>query len=203
MKIQVVDLDNKEIDLINIKEEKLSNESDLVYHFNKYVRNKNRTGFASCKTRSEVKLTKAKAYKQKGTGRARRGANSSPLIRGGGVIFGPKPRSYKFKLNKKIIKRAISEILTRSLNKIIVLDVSEIKEKKTKIAASFLSKFKDKKKFMLLISHEDQDLYKIFSNCANVTVDFITDFIPQNYLSTDQLILTKSAFNVLSGENND
>ena len=72
-----------------------------------------RAGTASTKSRGKVKCSTAKAYKQKGTGNARRGAKSSPLLRGGGVAFGPSPRSYKFQLNKKYIKSALQSIFSK------------------------------------------------------------------------------------------
>ena len=95
---------------------------NYLYLFNRYVRNKFRSGTACTKTRSEVNVSGIKMYKQKGTGNARRGANSTPLRRGGGVIFGPKPRSYSFDLNKSFVNNALNQLFSTVSSKIKVVD---------------------------------------------------------------------------------
>jgi large subunit ribosomal protein L4 len=93
-----------------------------------------RAGTASAKRRGEVSGSTRKLFRQKGTGRARRGDIKSPLLRGGGVVFGPKPRSYAYRLPKKVRKLALKMALSSKLqeNSLIVLDGLELDAVKTK-----------------------------------------------------------------------
>ena len=93
-----------------------------------------RSGTASTKRRSEVSGSTRKLYRQKGTGRARRGDIKSPLMRGGGVIFGPHPRSFASKVSKKVRKLALKMALTSKLqeNELVVLDKFDLEKVKTK-----------------------------------------------------------------------
>jgi large subunit ribosomal protein L4 len=103
-----------------------------------------RAGTASTKTRAEVRGTGAKPYRQKGTGRARAGSYQSPIWRGGGIVFGPKPRSYVKNVNKKVralaLKRAFSERLAEDA--VIVVDDIALSEPKTKQMLAFLAAVK-------------------------------------------------------------
>lgn len=93
-----------------------------------------RAGSASVKHRSDVKGSSRKLFRQKGTGRARRGDIKSPLLRGGGIVFGPDERNYAFKVPKKLRKLALKMALSSKLqaNELIVLDKFELKQIKTK-----------------------------------------------------------------------
>lgn len=102
-----------------------------------------RSGSASTKNRSKVKASGKKLWRQKGTGRARVGAASSPLMRSGGVAFGPSPRDYSFKVNKKVKKAALRMALTDKLKKekLIIIDEFNLDEIKTKKLYEILKKF--------------------------------------------------------------
>jgi large subunit ribosomal protein L4 len=93
-----------------------------------------RAGTAAVKHRSDIKGSRRKLYRQKGTGRARRGDIKSPLLRGGGVVFGPDGRNYKYQVPKKVKKLALKMALSSKLNKkeLVVLDRFELEEIKTK-----------------------------------------------------------------------
>ncbi|MBW1961754.1 MAG: 50S ribosomal protein L4 [Deltaproteobacteria bacterium] len=93
-----------------------------------------RSGTASVKNRSDIRGSRRKLFRQKGTGRARRGDIKSPLLRGGGVVFGPKPRSFAYKVPKRVRKLALKMALTSKLkeNKLVVLKDFGLKEIKTK-----------------------------------------------------------------------
>ncbi len=93
-----------------------------------------RAGNASTKTRVEVSGSGSKPWRQKGTGRARSGSRRSPLWRGGGVVFGPKPRDYSFKLNRKVKKQALAMAMSARLQEgnLVVLDAFEMEAIKTK-----------------------------------------------------------------------
>ena len=93
-----------------------------------------RSGTACVKNRSDIRGSQRKLYRQKGTGRARKGNIKSPLLRGGGVVFGPHPRSYEQKVPKKVRKLALKMALTSKLqeNEVTVVDQFELSEIKTK-----------------------------------------------------------------------
>jgi large subunit ribosomal protein L4 len=93
-----------------------------------------RSGTASTKRRAEVRGSTRKLYRQKGTGRARRGDIKSPLMRGGGVVFGPHPRSFAFKVSKKVRKLALKMALSSKLQEkeLVVLDKFDLEKVKTK-----------------------------------------------------------------------
>ncbi len=99
-----------------------------------------RKGSASTKTRSEVRGGGKKPWRQKGTGNARAGTSRSPIWKGGGVIFGPKPRDYSLKVPKKVKRKALCSALTlkRKQESLFVLDKIELEEVKTKAAANIL-----------------------------------------------------------------
>ena len=154
------------VDVINVKGEKIS-ELDLADDiFNVAVKSsvlhevvtmqlaKRRSGTASVKRRSDVKGSTRKLYRQKGTGRARRGDVKSPLLRGGGVVFGPNPRSYDYSVPKKVKKLALKMALSSKLqeNALTVLDKLELEGIKTKEFARILESLG--KKNMLLITNE-------------------------------------------------
>ena len=90
--------------------------NSFLYELDKYQKAKKRKGLASVKNRSAVNGGGAKPYKQKGTGNARRGTNTTPLRRGGGVIFGPEPRSFAYKLDSNVKKYGYQELLKLKLN---------------------------------------------------------------------------------------
>lgn len=103
-----------------------------------------RSGTASVKHRSDVQGSSRKLFRQKGTGRARRGDIKAPLLRGGGVVFGPDGRKYAFKVPKKVRKLALKMALSSKLqaNDLIVLDKFELKQIKTKDVVALLSGLK-------------------------------------------------------------
>jgi large subunit ribosomal protein L4 len=100
-----------------------------------------RAGTAAVKHRSDIKGSRRKLYRQKGTGRARRGDVKSPLLRGGGVVFGPDGRNYKYQVPKKVKKLALKMALSSKLNRneLVVLDRFELEEIKTKDFVGVLS----------------------------------------------------------------
>jgi len=104
---------------------------------------KRRSGTAAVKNRSKVRGGGSKPWKQKGTGRARSGTNRSPIWRGGGVIFGPQPHSYEFKLSKKIRKQALISVLSQKnqQGKLFVLQNFDLDEIKTRKVAEMLAAF--------------------------------------------------------------
>lgn len=141
------------VDVLNCKAEKVSQadltddiynipvKSSILHEVVTMQLASRRSGSASVKHRSDVKGSTRKLFKQKGTGRARRGDIKSPLLRGGGSVFGPDPRSYAYRVPKKVRKLALKMALSSKLqdNQLVVLDKFELSEIKTK---EFLVVFK-------------------------------------------------------------
>ncbi|MBN2333648.1 MAG: 50S ribosomal protein L4 [Deltaproteobacteria bacterium] len=143
------------VDLYNMKKEKVGEVELSEAIFNAEVKEhliqemviwqlaKRRSGTAAVKSRSQVRGGGAKPWRQKGSGRARSGTSRSPIWRSGGVVFGPQPRSYDYKLPKKVKRQALISVLTQKhlQGKLLVLDAFAIDEIKTKTVAEMLSTF--------------------------------------------------------------
>src|SRR3712207_2951002 len=131
-----------------------------------------RQGTASTRTRGEVSMTTAKAWRQKGTGRARVGALSVPHRRGGGVAFGPKPRHHTFKVNRKARRRALRSALSvhAARDSIAVFDGAGYEAPSTKQAAESLAKWGKGGPTLVLVDGEETTAMKSFRNLPRVTV---------------------------------
>lgn len=131
-----------------------------------------RRGTAATLGRGEVAMTTAKAWRQKGTGRARVGALSSPQRRGGGVAFGPKPRHHTVKVNRKARRRALRSALSvhAARGSVAVLDAGAYAEPATKQAAGALEKWGSAAPTLVVLDIEETDVAKSFRNIPRVTV---------------------------------
>ena len=131
-----------------------------------------RRGTASTQTRGEVSMTGAKAWRQKGTGRARVGALSTPNRVGGGVAFGPKPRSYTVKVNRKARRRALRSALSVHAERgsIAAVDPSKFDTPSTKAAAAALAKLDGEGSVLVVLTDGEESCLKSFRNLADVTV---------------------------------
>jgi large subunit ribosomal protein L4 len=131
-----------------------------------------RRGTHSSLTRGEVAMTTAKAWRQKGTGRARAGALSVPHRYGGGAAFGPKPRHYTVKVNRKARRRALRAALTvhAERDSVAVIDASSFESPSTKEAAQQLDKWSDDRPVLVVLGDEESSVAKSFRNIKGVTV---------------------------------
>jgi large subunit ribosomal protein L4 len=131
-----------------------------------------RRGTASTLTRAEVAMTGAKAWRQKGTGRARVGALSSPSRFGGGVAFGPKPRHYTVKVNRKARRKAMRSALSIHAERgsIALLDAAAFDTPSTKTAAQALEKWGAKRSTLIVLADEETGAAKSFRNIDRVHV---------------------------------
>ncbi|MDR1277757.1 MAG: 50S ribosomal protein L4 [Treponema sp.] len=132
------------------------NEDLIWYAINNELANK-RQGNASTKDRSEVHGSNAKPYKQKGTGRARRGDKKSPLMVGGGVVFGPRPRDYSYTMPKKAKRQAIKTILSLKAQSdgLKIIEDFSIESGKTRDLAGLLKNFKAGERTVLVLKDDD------------------------------------------------
>lgn len=160
-----------------------------------YLANR-RQGTAKAKTRSEINVSKAKPYRQKGTGRARAGSANSPVWVGGGVIFGPQPRSYKQKINKNIRRLSLKSAysIKASEDNVIVVEDFELKEPKTKNVASVLKVLGlSGKKIMFLLPGQDEILYKSIRNIPNMKTEAAENANTYDVANSDVLLMTPTS----------
>ena len=197
-KLYIIDLEGKEKEKINISDEVVkqgSNEEILYQEVRRFLAAQ-RAGTHSTKGRSEVSGGGKKPWRQKGTGNARAGSNRSPIWRGGGIIFGPKPRDYSFKLNKKVIRKskfiAISEKFKNK--KIIVVEDMKFESPKTKKAQEILENLKvAEKKVLLVLENLNNNTAKSFKNIESVLISSSKGLSTYNILVADYLMSTKNS----------
>ena len=153
-----------------------------------------RQGTACSKTRSEVRSSGRKPWRQKGTGRARIGTRSSPLWRGGGVIFGPKPRDYSFSIPRKVKKAAVRSALSLKLrdNKLLVLNNIIFPEIRTKNFIAVMKKL-NLTNPLIIISSDNTNLEKSAHNVPGVKILNTRGLNLYDLLKYDQLVLTKDS----------
>ena len=153
-----------------------------------------RQGTASTKTRGEVTASTRKIYRQKGTGRARHGAITAPIFRGGGIAFGPKPRNFELKLSKQMKKKALFSALSSRLldEKIAVVDLAGLSGK-TKEVASLFRKLNilDKRNKVLFVT-DDAVERKTARNMRSVNVDSVHSINTYEVLNNNFIVLSKN-----------
>jgi len=156
-----------------------------------------RQGTASAKTRAEVRGGGRKPWRQKGTGRARAGSSRSPLWRGGGVIFGPKPRDYSTKMNRKERRLALRTALqSRQADWVIVEDFGEqLAKPKTKdlLAATARWGIEPDEKVLLILPERHEITYLSARNAANMKLILATGLNVYDLLHADRIVITASA----------
>jgi large subunit ribosomal protein L4 len=158
-----------------------------------------RTGTALARSRGEISGSTRKLFRQKGTGRARRGNIKSPVLRGGGVVFPPHPRDFSYALPKQVRRQALIAALSRraSENGIVVLDSMPVPEVKTKIVARFLKTFELSS--ALLVDADNHSLYLSGRNIPAVKVLHVNGLNVLDVLKYDKLVLTRQAVAAIEG----
>jgi large subunit ribosomal protein L4 len=160
-----------------------------------------RRGTHSSLTRGEVAMTTAKAWRQKGTGRARAGALSVPHRYGGGAAFGPKPRHYTLKVNRKARRKALRAALSVHAERgtVAVLDASTYSEPATKQAATALKKWGEAMPTLVVVSGEEDAVAKSFRNISGVTVALATAAGVADVIGAASLVLSEAALKEIEG----
>jgi large subunit ribosomal protein L4 len=173
----------------------------LVHETVRAELNARRRGTASTKTRGEIDMTTAKAWRQKGTGRARAGALSTPQRTGGGVAFGPRPRGYTAKVNRKARRRALRSALSLHAGRdsLAVVDAGDYSEPSTKRAAEGLAKLGGEGRVLLVLSREGEEgCLKSFRNLRGVSVLPAEQVGVADIVGASRLVLSQSALDHLS-----
>jgi len=155
-----------------------------------------RQGNSSTLTRSEVDVSKSKPFRQKGTGRARAGSANSPVWVGGGVTFGPKPRSYRQKINQKVKRLSLKSAysIKAAGDKIKVVEDFTLEQPKTKEVFSMLKALGiAQEKIMFLVKDNDKIVYKSSRNIPKLSIENVTNANTYEIMNSGVVLFTKSA----------
>lgn len=198
-----------QVDVLNIKGEKTGRSVDLpdeifgvepndhvIYLAVKQYLAAQRQGTHKVKTRMEVKGSSKKLHRQKGTGGSRKGNLRNPLYKGGGTIFGPKPRDYDIKLNYKVKGLAKCSALSYKVkeNSLVVLEDVQLEVPKTKEFTGILKSLQaDRKKVLVLTGEDNLNFYRSFRNLPNVQGYQFNDMNTYDIVNSNLVLVTESA----------
>ena len=193
-KIDVYNVEGKKVSDIELKEEIFGikpNEAIVHSVLVNFLANQ-RQGTQSTKTRSEVSGGGRKPWKQKGTGRARQGSIRAPHWVKGGVALGPKPRSYKYRVNKKERRLAIKSLLSSKVleNELVVVDDFKMKEIKTKNMVNALANLKVEGKTLVLLPEKNENVQKSARNIEGVKTTLVNTINVYDLLKYKNLVIT-------------
>lgn len=193
-KVDVYDIKGKKTKTLDLKEEVFGIEpNENVVHsiIVNYLANQ-RQGTQSVKGKSEVRGGGRKPHRQKGTGRARAGSIRSPIWVGGGVVFAPKPRTYKYKVNKKEKELAIKSVLSSKVknNDLVIIDKLELKEIKTKNMVEILKALGIEDKTYILMPEANNNVYKSGRNIKNLTIGNMNILNVYQMVNNKKLLVT-------------
>ncbi len=177
-----------------------ANEHAVYLDVKQYLANQ-RQGTHKSKERSEVSGSTRKLHKQKGGGGSRIGDINSPVLVGGGRVFGPRPRDYRFKLNKKLKQLARKSVLTAKVqdNKIVVVEDFTFEAPKTKDFVNFTKNLKlDGKKLLLVLAGQDKNVYLSARNVPGANIMTATDVNTYALLNNNAIVLTESGLDVIN-----
>jgi large subunit ribosomal protein L4 len=163
-----------------------------------------RSGTANTKTKADVDLSGAKPWRQKGTGRARAGYKSSVIWRGGGVVFGPKPRDYSKKTSKSLRRLAFQKALSERISAGDVLTIGElaVKEIKTKAFVQLVKKQTNATRILIVSDVFDENMHKSARNVKPVTLARASDVNTEQLLSFEKILVTDGGLAKLAERTN-
>lgn len=200
--VNVVDLNNAQVGSIELSDAVFGAEVNqaLLYEAVRHHTAARRSGTAATKTRHEVSGSGKKLWKQKGTGRARMGSIRSPLWRHGGTVHGPQPRSYDYKLPRKMLLGALRSALSAKLRdgELRVVRAFELPDHKTRNMAGALGRLEAKKTVLLVETGENTNLERASRNLPGVKLVPTKDVNVYDLLKYQEVLLTESAARKLS-----
>jgi large subunit ribosomal protein L4 len=196
-KIDVYNMEGKKVSDVELNDNVFGIEpNEAVVHsvLVNYLANQ-RQGTQSTKTRSEVSGGGRKPWRQKGTGRARQGSIRAPQWVKGGIALGPRPRSYKYTVNKKERRLAIRSVLSSKVleNNLVVLDKAEMKEIKTQAMVKTLANLKVEGKTLILLPEKNENVQKSARNIKNVKTTLVNTINVYDLLKYNKLVVTLDA----------
>ncbi len=200
LKVDVLNIEGKKVNDIELAESVFGVEiNEIVVHaaLVNFLANQ-RQGTQSTKTRAEVRGGGRKPWKQKGTGRARQGSIRAPQWIKGGIALGPKPRSYKYAINKKMKQLAFKSVLTSKLQEgnLVVVDSLELKEIKTKAMTEVLNKL-NAKNALIMLADNNLNVQASSRNIENVKSTLVSTMNIFDLLKYNKLVVTVDAIKKL------
>ena len=195
--VAVFDVTGKEVGKIDLSDAVFGIEPNAVVMHEvvvNYLGNQ-RQGTQSALTRSEVSGGGKKPWRQKGTGHARQGSTRAPQWTHGGIVFAPKPRSYRYTVNKKVRRLALKSALSSKVQEesLVVLDSMTMDAYKTKTVAAMLNALGAEKKALIVLPSVDQKLIKSANNIPGVKTAQVNTINVYDILNADKLIVLKDA----------
>ena len=195
--VAVVDMAGKQVGTIDLAESVFGIEPNaaVMHHMVvNYLANQ-RQGTQSALTRAEVSGGGRKPWRQKGTGRARQGSTRALQWTHGGIVFAPKPRSYRFTVNKKVRRLAMKSAFSSkaAANEIIVIDAIKADAYKTKVIAEMLKAIGAEKKALIVLPEVDAKVIKSASNIKGVKTAQVNTLNVYDILNADKLVIVKDA----------
>lgn len=195
--ITVVDMAGKKVDTIELSEAVFGIEPNAAVMHQmvvNYLANQ-RQGTQSALTRAEVSGGGKKPWRQKGTGRARQGSTRAPQWTHGGVVFAPKPRDYRFSVNKKVRRLAMKSAFSAKAqaNEIIVVDAITLDSYKTKTIAAMLDAIGADKKALIVLPEVNDMIIKSANNIQGVKTAQVNTLNVYDMLNADKLVIVKAA----------
>ena len=196
-KVTVLDLAGKEVSKIDLSDAVFGIEPNkAVMHdmVKNYLANQ-RQGTQSALTRAEVSGGGKKPWRQKGTGHARQGSTRAPQWTHGGIVFAPKPRSYRYTLNKKVRRLAMKSALSSKVldNELIVLDKIAMDEYKTKTIAAMLKAVGSEKKALIVLPEKNEKVIASAANIPGVKTALVNTLNVYDILNADKFIVLQDA----------
>ena len=200
-KIDVYDINGKKVKELELNESIFGIEpNEEVVHsvLINFLANQ-RQGTQSTKTRAEVSGGGRKPWRQKGTGRARQGSTRAPQWIKGGIALGPKPRSYKYTVNKKERALAVKSVLSSKVldNELVVVDSIPMKEIKTKEMVKTLSNLKVEGKTLIMLPEKNENVQKSARNIENVKTTLVGKINIYDLLKYNKLVVTEDTIKKL------
>ena len=196
-KVTMLNMAGQEVGTIEIKDAIFGIEpnQNAVHAVVKNILANRRQGTQSAKTRAEVRGGGRKPFRQKGTGRHRQGSSTDPSQVGGGVVFAPKPRSYRYSLPKKLRRLAMLSALSSKVaeKEIIVIDEIKFEEPKTKEMVKMLEAVKAEKKALIVTAEKDYNVVKSAANIPGVRTALVTTMNVYDIINHTNFIVTKEA----------
>jgi len=201
MQLDVVDNENKKVGTVDVNDEVFGGRVnvDLMWESVVHANAADRQGTHQTKNRANVSGSGKKPWRQKGTGRARVGEIRNPLWRKGGTVFGPQPRSYDFRLPKKVERGALRAALAAKLqgNALVVVDTLAASEIKTKAAAELLKRLGCEGKAVLIDVALDDRLSRSLKNIPGVSLVRSAKVTARDVIDASRVVATKSALEKL------
>jgi large subunit ribosomal protein L4 len=199
--IDIFNMNREKVGQLDLADEVFGAEvkEHLFWEVVRWQQARRRAGTSCTKTRGEMSGATRKLFKQKGTGRARRGDIKSPLLRGGGRVFGPHPRDFAYNLPRKVRRQALISALSRRLaeNGVVVVDRLELPEVKTRRVSAFLKKFELRS--ALIVDQDNEKLSLSGRNIPDIKVLPVQGLNVEDILRYDRLVLTPQAVAAIEG----